>query len=59
MEGDELTDSQNKFIQDNALIKVEIPDIWTLTDDERRENKTYLTIMNDIINEYKKELYKK
>ncbi len=59
MEGDELSDNQNKFIQDNALVKVEIPNIWTLTDDERRENKTYLTIMNDIINEYKKELYKK
>lgn len=59
MKGDELTDNQNKFIADNSLVKIEIPNIWTLTDEERKENKDYISIMNDIINEYKKELYKK
>ncbi len=59
MKGDELTDSQNKFISDNSLVKIEIPNIWTLTDEQKKENKDYISIMNDIINEYKKELYKK
>ena len=59
LQGDEITDSQNKFITDNSLIKIEIPNIFTLTDDDRKENKDYISIMNSIIDEYKKELYKK
>ena len=59
MEDDELTDSQNKFISDNSLVKIEIPNIFTLTDEDKKNDKNYITIMNDIINEYKKELYKK
>ena len=59
LEGDEFTESQSKFISDNSLIKIEIPNIYTLTDEQRKENKDYISIMNDIISEYKKELYKK
>ena len=59
LEGDEFTDSQNKFISDNSLLKIEIPNIYTLSDDDRKDNKDYISIMNDIISEYKKELYKK
>ena len=59
LQGDEITDSQNKFITDNSLIKIEIPNIFTLTDDDRKDNKDYISIMNSIIDEYKKELYKK
>lgn len=59
MKGDEFTESQNKFISENSLVKIEIPNMFTLTDNDRRENKDYISIMNDIINEYKKELYKK
>ena len=59
LEGDELTDRQNKFISDNSLTKITIPNLFTLTDDERKDNKDYITLMNEIIDSYKKELYKK
>lgn len=59
LQGDEFTESQSKFISDNSLVKIEIPNIYTLTDENRKENKDYISIMNDIISEYKKELYKK
>lgn len=57
--GDELTDRQNKFILDNSLTKIVIPNLFTLTDDERKDNKDYIALMNEIIDSYKKELYKK
>ena len=59
LDGDELTDRQNKFISDNSLTKIAIPNLFTLTDDERKDNKDYITLMNEIIDNYKKELYKK
>ena len=59
LKGDELTDRQNKFISDNSLTKITIPNLFTLTDDERKDNKDYITLMNEIIDSYKKELYKK
>ena len=59
LEGDELTPSQEKFISDNSLMKIEINDVFSLTDEERAEEKNYLTIMNETIDNYKKELYKK
>lgn len=57
--GDELTDRQNKFISDNSLTKIVIPNLFTLTDEERKDNKDYIALMNEIIDSYKKELYKK
>ena len=59
LEGDELTEQQKKLISDNSLIKIDINDIYSLTDEERNEEKNYITIMNEIIDNYKKELYKK
>ncbi len=59
LEGDELNSQQEKLIKDNSLVKIEINDIYSLTDEERNEEKNYLTIMNEIIDNYKKELYKK
>lgn len=59
IEGEELTDRQNKFISDNSLTKIAIPNLFTLTDDARKENKDYISLMNEIIDNYKKELYKK
>ena len=59
LDGDELTDRQNKFISDNSLTKITIPNLFTLTDNERKDNKDYITLMNEIIDNYKKELYKK
>ena len=59
LEGEKLNVQQEKLISDNSLIKIEINDIFSLTDEERKADKTYLTIMNEIIDNYKKELYKK
>lgn len=55
----EITSTQEKFISDNFLTKVKINDLFTLTDNERKDNKNYITLMNEIIENYKKELYKK
>ena len=59
LEGTELNQAQEKLINDYSLIKIEINDIYSLNDDERREGKNYISIMNEIIDNYKKELYKK
>ena len=59
LEGETFTTAQEKLINDSGLIKVEINDIFSLTDEERNDGKDYLSIMNEIIDNYKKELYKK
>ena len=59
LEGYEFNKAQEKLITDYSLIKIEINDIYSLTDEERNEGKNYITIMNEIIDNYKKELYKK
>lgn len=59
LEGDEFTERQQKLITDYSLIAIEINNLFTLNDDEKNANEDYVTIMNNIISEYKKELYKK
>ena len=59
LKGDKLTPSQEKLIADNSLLKIEINDLFTITDAEKADGKDYITIMNEIIDNYKKELYKK
>ena len=59
LEGDEFTPAQEKFISDNSLMKIEINNVFSLTDEERQEEKDYISIMNETIDNYKKELYKK
>lgn len=59
LKGDKLTAAQEKLIADNSLLKIEINDLFTITDKEKAEGKDYITIMNEIIDNYKKELYKK
>lgn len=59
LEGEELNANQEKLINDSSLVKIEINDIFSLTDEEREKEDNYLTIMNKIIEDYKKELYKK
>ena len=51
--------TQEKFISDNSLMKIEINNVFSLTDEERQEEKDYISIMNETIDNYKKELYKK
>lgn len=59
LKGDKFSATQEKLITDNSLIKVEINDLFTITDAEKAEGKDYISIMNEIIDNYKKELYKK
>ena len=59
IEGDELNKTQEKLINSSNLIKIEINNIFSLKDEERIAGQDYISIMNDIINNYKKELYKK
>ena len=59
LEGDEFTSTQEKLINDSGLVKIEINDLFSLTDEERESGKNYITIMHEIIENYKKELYKK
>lgn len=56
---EETNERQNKFISDNSLTKITIPNLFTLTEEDRKNSKDYITIMNEIIDDYKKELYKK
>ncbi len=59
LKGDKFTTTQEKLINDNKLVKVEINDLFTITDEEKAQGKDYMSIMNEIIDNYKKELYKK
>ena len=53
LEGTELNQQQEKLINDYSLVKIEINDIYSLTDEERKEDKNYISIMNEIIDNYK------
>lgn len=59
IDGEEFNEQQEKLVTDNSLVKVAINNLFTLSDEERNENKNYITLMNEIIENYKKELYKK
>ena len=59
IEGEEFNEQQEKLVTDNSLVKVAINNLFTLSEEERSENKNYITLMNEIIDNYKKELYKK
>lgn len=58
LEGEILTEAQEKFITENKLVKVTINSLYTLTEENVEEEKNYITLMNEIIDQYKKELYK-
>ena len=58
LEGQEINETQEKFISTNNLKKIEINNLFTLSEEERSENKDYITLMNEIIENYKTELYK-
>lgn len=54
----ELTEEMNKFVTDNNLTKLVIDPMYTITDDDRKDNKDYLSIMNENIVQLKTELFK-
>lgn len=58
LDDDVLTETQEKFIADNGLVKISINNLYTLSDDERNEDEDYISLMKAIIEEYKRELYK-
>ena len=59
LEDDTLNERQEKFISENSIVKVPIKSMFTITEDEKNNNKDYISMMNDVIDNYKKELYKK
>lgn len=58
LKGETLTDSVNKFINDNKLNKIEINPFTTMTSEQRTNGSNYISLMNNIIDEFKKELFK-
>ena len=59
LEYDTLNERQEKFISENSIVKVPIKSMFTITEEEKNNNKDYISMMNDVIDNYKKELYKK
>lgn len=58
IKGEELSESVNTFINDNKLTKIEIDPFTTITQEERLNGSNYISLMNNIIDEFKKELFK-
>lgn len=58
IKGEKLDGNIEKLISENNLEKIEITLINNLTNEEAKNNETYITLMKKIIDEYKKELYK-
>lgn len=59
LEDDVLNERQEKFISENSIVKIPIKSMFTITEEEKNNNKDYISMMNDVIDNYKKELYKK
>ena len=59
LEDDTLNERQEKFISENSIVKVPIKSMFTITEEEKNNNKDYISMLNDVIDNYKKELYKK
>jgi ABC-type Zn uptake system ZnuABC Zn-binding protein ZnuA len=58
IEGQTFNETQEKFISQYNLKTIEINDLFTLTEEERKEEKDYISLMNETIEKYKTELYK-
>ncbi len=58
LKGEELTESINNFINDNKLNKIEINPFTTITSEQRTNGSSYISLMNEMIDEFKKELFK-
>lgn len=58
LDNEELSETQEKFIADNNLVRININDLFTLSDDEEEKEENYISLMKNIIEEYKRELYK-
>lgn len=58
LKGQSITDSLNTFINDNKLIRIEIDPFYTITNEQRINGETYISLMNKITDDFKKELFK-
>ncbi len=58
LRGTELSKEINDFIEENSLEKIEINPMFTLSDDERKNNDDYISIMNNNITQFKTELFR-
>ena len=58
LKGYELTDSLNSLVNTYDLEVIEIDDMVNLTEEQRKNSETYITIMNDNIDKLKRELLK-
>ena len=58
LKGYELTDSLNSLVNTYDLEVIEIDDMVNLTEEQRKNGENYITIMNDNIDNLKKELLK-
>ena len=58
MKGKAISEEIENFIKNNNLEKLEIDTMYTLTDDQRRDNIDYLAIMSDNIAKFKTELFR-
>lgn len=58
LKGEEVNPTITKLIQDYSLETLEVDTVITITDDQRKNGATYLTIMKEILDLFKKELYR-
>lgn len=58
LKGEELNQRITKLIQDYSLETLEVDTIITISDDQRKNGATYITIMKEILDQFKKELYR-
>ena len=58
IKGKALTDEINSFITTNNLEKIEIDPMYTLSENQRKNNDTYITIMKENIEKFKTELFR-
>lgn len=58
LKDEELNPIITKLIQNYSLETLEVDTITTITDEQRKSGATYLTIMKEILDQFKKELYR-
>lgn len=58
LKGDKQDEELNTFINNYKLTKIEIDPFTTISEEQRINGETYISLMNNIIDEFKKELFK-
>lgn len=58
LKGESISDTTNTFINDYKIHKIEIDPFTTITNEQRINGETYISLIDKIINELKKELFK-